>query len=64
MDLTPDVSDFNYEEDGGDYGENDDNGNDVYDESMLPALHSMDLTRCQTNIFFSDADCKLSGNFV
>ena len=37
MDLTPDVSDFNYEEMGGDYGENDDNGNDVYDESMLPA---------------------------
>ena len=37
MDRTPDVSDFNYEEEGGDYGENDDNGNDVYDESMLPA---------------------------
>ena len=31
MDHTPDVSDFNYEEEeGGDYGENDDNGNDVY----------------------------------
>ena len=41
MDRTPDVSDFNYEEEEGggdnDNGENDDNGNEVYDESMLQA---------------------------
>ena len=74
MDRTPDVSDFNYEEEGGDYGENDDNGNDVYYESMLPALHSMDFTRCFSVFFvrqickhFSDDDCRsslLSGHFV